>query len=179
MPLTWACRRQGATSAHTQEAETVSLAHCMREDALPLQDLVQLLLRKPVALVVKEDNTACIQAVRKGYSPALRSMPRTQRVSLGDLHETFQEQQAQRLSDGPVQLQHQETKLHKGDVFTKYLDPTPYHDALRRLGVSRSPKRDAKSPKRAASVGGAPALEAPSGPKRPGTQPRGRSAKRS
>ena len=165
MPLTWACRRQGATSAHTQEAETVSLAHCMREDALPLQDLVQLLLRKPVALVVKEDNTACIQAVRKGYSPALRSMPRTQRVSLGDLHETFQEQQAQRLSDGPVLLQHQETKQHKGDVFTKYLDPTNYNDALRRLGVSRSSKHVAKSPKRAAAVGGAPALETRSGPK--------------
>ena len=132
---------------------------------MPLQDLVQLLLRKPIALVVKEDNTACIQAVRKGYSPALRSMPRTQRVSLGDIHETFEEHQAQRLSDGPVLLQHQETKQHKGDVFTKYLDPTNYNDALRRLGVSRSSKHVAKSPKRAASVGGATAQDARRGPK--------------
>ena len=149
MPLTWACRRQGATSSHTQEAETVSLSHCMREDALPLQDLVQLLLRKPVALVVKEDNTACIQAVRKGYSPSLRHMARTQRVSLGDLHETFEERQAEGHDDGPVLLQHQETKQHKGDVFTKYLDPTTYNNALRRLGVSRTSKHVAKKPKKA------------------------------
>ena len=132
---------------------------------MPLQDLVQLLLRKPIALVVKEDNAACIQAVRKGYSPALRHMPRTQRVSLGDLHETFAECQAQRPTDGPVLLQHQDTKQHKGDIFTKYLDPTTYNDALTRLGASCSSKHVAKGLKQAGTVGGAPALETQSGPK--------------
>ena len=85
-------------------------------------------------------------------------------MSLGDLHETFAERQAQTFSDGPVLLQHQDTKQHKGDVFTKYLDPTTYNDALQRLGVSRSSKHAAKGPKRAGTVGGAPALETRSGP---------------
>ena len=135
MPLSWACRRQGATAGHTQEAETVSLAQCLREEALSLQTLVQDVLRKPVPLVVSEDNTACIQAVRKGYSPTLRHLKRTQRVSVAQLHETFQERGAEQDGDGPVSLVHAETKTHKGDLFTKYMAPAPFNDALGRLGV--------------------------------------------
>ena len=47
MPLTWAARRQGSTSKHTQEAETVSLSTCASEDAVPIQYLVSCILRRP------------------------------------------------------------------------------------------------------------------------------------
>ena len=156
----WSVQKGGSCLSHGRAA-----GNAQHPLTPKLQDLVQLLLRKPVALIVKEDNTACIQAVRKGYSPALRHMPRTQRVSLGDLHETFEERQAQGPNDGPVLLEHQDTKQHKGDVFTKYMEPTTYNDALTRLGVSRASKHVAKSLKQAGTVGGAPALETRRGPK--------------
>ena len=100
-----------------------------------MQTLVQEMLRKPVPLIVSEDNTACIQAIRKGYSPQLRHLKRTQRVSVAQLHETFEERNAEHSGDGPVSLVHAETKSHKGDVFTKYMAPAPYREALGRLGV--------------------------------------------
>ena len=46
-------------------------------------------LGRPVKLVGKEDNTACIAAVKRGYSPALRYLQRLAQVSLGFCHEVF------------------------------------------------------------------------------------------
>ena len=114
----------------------MSLAQCLREGALSLQDLIQMILRRAVPLVVKEDNSACIQAVRKGYSPTLRHLKRTQRISLGELHETFEEGGANDGSSGPVTLVHADTKTHKGDVFTKYMSPVSFREAVARLGVA-------------------------------------------
>ena len=125
----------------------MSLAQCLREEALSLQELIQAVLRRAVPLVVKEDNTACIQAVRKGYSPTLRHLKRTQRISLGELHEAFEEQGADDGSSGSVTLEHAETKTHKGDVFTKYMSPAAFREAVARLGVMP----------RCARVAGAPA----------------------
>ena len=119
----------------------VSLAQCLREEALSLQTLVQDVLRKPVPLVVNEDNQACIQAIKKGYSPTLRHLKRTQRVSVAQLHETFEERGSEHEGDGPVTLRHADTKQHKGDVFTKYMSPAPYKEALGRLGVTTRRKR--------------------------------------
>ena len=149
MQLSWACKRQGATAGHTQEAETVSLASCLKEEALALQTLVQTILRRPVPLIVKEDNSACIQAVRKGYSPTLRHLKRTQRISLGDLHETFEGRNAEGSEDGPVKLEHADTKTHKGDVFTKYMSPMAFREAVSRLGVMPRCARIAGAPARA------------------------------
>ena len=101
-----------------------------------MQTLLQEVLRKPVPLVVKEDNSACIQAIRKGYSPTLRHLKRTQRVSVAQLHEAFEERGAEQGGDGPVTLEHAETKTHKGDLFTKYMAPATYREALGRLGVT-------------------------------------------
>ena len=113
----------------------MSLAQSLREEALSLQELIQAVLRRVVPLIVKEDNTACIQAVRKGYSPTLRHLKRTQRISLGELHEAFEEQGADDGSSGPVTLEHADTKTHKGDVFTKYMSPASFREAVARLGV--------------------------------------------
>ena len=67
MPLTWAARRQGSTSKHTQEAETVSLSTCVHEDGIPIQNLVSMILGVPVPMTIHEDNTSAITAIRKGY----------------------------------------------------------------------------------------------------------------
>ena len=71
-----------STAAHTQEAEIVSAATSLRAELIPLQQLLQLLLGRPVNAVIHEDNEACITAIRKGYSPTLRHILRTQRILL-------------------------------------------------------------------------------------------------
>jgi hypothetical protein len=88
-PLAYGSRRQGGTSLHTPESEMVSLATFLCNEALPLQHLWQCLLGRPVDLIVYEDNEACITIAKKGYSPLLRCLPRTQRCSLGVVHETL------------------------------------------------------------------------------------------
>ena len=60
MPLGWAYKKHGATSNSTPEAETVSLAIAMREDAIPLQTQLSTLLGSKVPIRVFEDNEACI-----------------------------------------------------------------------------------------------------------------------
>ena len=40
-PLSWGSKRQGGTAQHTAEAETVSLANCLRSEAIPMQYLLQ------------------------------------------------------------------------------------------------------------------------------------------
>jgi len=123
---------------HTAEAETVSLAHCCRQELIPLQILLQAMLGESVDCVVKEDNAACIIAVTKGYSPSLRHLKRTQRIALGHLHEIFFEEEADdrkhrdgsALTDGKFTLEKAATADHKGDLFTKELHPAQFNHAL-------------------------------------------------
>ena len=134
----WACHKQTATSLCTAEAETVSLKDCIKADAIAIQDLFSLILKRPVKMQVLEDNTACITGVNKGYSPALRHLKRRQRTSLGYLHEIFYEQEGQEGS-GLCELCYGPTADHKGDVFTKEIHSVPcFHKRLCALGLHNS-----------------------------------------
>ena len=126
-PLAWGSRRQTSTSCHTCEAETVSLATCLRQQALPAQLLLDRLLRATTELFVKEGNTATICAIRRGYSPALRYLKRTQRIDLGFLHEAFEQER--------THLQKADTGDHKGDFFTKPLGIAAFTAALVKIGM--------------------------------------------
>ena len=126
-PLSWGCRRQTSTSCHTCEAETVSLATCLRQQALPAQQLLDRLLGQSIDLFIKEDNSATISAIQRGYSPVLRYPKRTQRIDIGFLHETT--------SSPHVFLEKADTAEHKGDFFTKPLNITAFRDALYRINV--------------------------------------------
>ena len=78
-----------------------------------------------------EDNTRCFGAVKSGYSTysaALRSLPRTERISLSVAHEMFV------LTPGS-EIRHQPTDTHKGDVFTKRMEPSKFETALDVLGL--------------------------------------------
>ena len=88
-PLAWSCKTGHSTAEHTQEAETIALAHSTKYEALPLQQLVSKLIGRPIALEVMEDNNAAITAAEKGYSPSLRHLVRTERTSIGAVHELF------------------------------------------------------------------------------------------
>ena len=119
LPLHWQTNKQPATSISTSEAESVSLSECMRVDGIALQALFSLILKRPVVFRAMEDNTACIRGVEKGYSQAMRYLPRHQRTSLGFLHEVFCGEDEDSELIGPNILQHAPTKKHKGDFFTK------------------------------------------------------------
>ena len=70
-------------------------------EALPTQHLLSLVLGRPVRLVVLEDNESSIAIVRKGWSPKLRNLLRTQKTNLQQLHEIVTAG-ADHGDDGPV-----------------------------------------------------------------------------
>ena len=134
MPLAWGAKKQGCTAVHTAEAEIVSLSTCIRSELIPLQRLMELIFRKPIDCEVREDNAAAIVAITKGYSPAMRHLPRTQRVSLGMLHEIFE--QESNAGEGRITLIKEETAKHRGDLFTKELDAPKFRAAMQMIQMT-------------------------------------------
>jgi hypothetical protein len=120
MPLAWGSKRQGCTSSHTCEAEVVSLSSALRTELLPAQVLLEVILGRPVEAVLKEDNSATIVSCNKGYSPAMRYVNRTQRVSLGFINDILKKEEVP--GEGKVVLEKAPTLEHKGDMFTKAID---------------------------------------------------------
>jgi hypothetical protein len=136
VPICWGCTRQASTSVHTQEAEIVSLATSLRRDVIPLQFLMQLILNRPVKIEMREDNSATITAIKKGYSSSLRHLLRTQRISLGFLHECLTEPPERQKKDGAIVLEHHDTRSHKGDFFTKVLDRRAFEHGMEMIRMS-------------------------------------------
>ena len=85
--ISWRIKKQGCTAQHTVEAETINLTTCLRSEPLPAQFLLQKLIRKPANVLLMEDNEATITSTRKGYSPAMRHLPRVHRIAIGLLYE--------------------------------------------------------------------------------------------
>jgi len=117
-PLHWSSHKLTGSSLSTPDNETASLSDCCKAEGLAIQGLFSLILKRPVVFRAMEDNTTCIGAVDKGYSSAMRYLPRSQRTSLGFLHEVFCGDTGQDIL-GPTILQYADTKRHKGDFFTK------------------------------------------------------------
>ena len=55
-------------------------------------DLWDLLLGRPMALEIMEDNQATIKVVKNGYSPKLRHVSRTHKVDLGSVYEIVEQE---------------------------------------------------------------------------------------
>ena len=128
-PIAWLSKRQGSTASSTCEAETISMATALKSEALPLLELFSEALNRKVMLECREDNTQCISAVKSGYSAALRHLPRTERIPVGVISETF--------ATDDCRIVYQESALHKGDVFTKRLAPALFETAIEWLGLRR------------------------------------------
>ena len=90
-------------------------------------DMFSQALSRPMGLLCLEDNTQCIAAVKKGYSPALRHLHRAERIALGVAHEQFFGENTNFV------LEYQASSLHKGDSFTKKLQPNAFEEAVVRL----------------------------------------------
>ena len=102
---------------------------------IPILHELEVTLGRPVKLVRKEDNTACIAAVKQGYSPALGYFQRHAQMSLGFCHEVFhpdwEDQAAPRhLSE----LTYLESKSHNGDWMTKESSPKDFQNAVSLAG---------------------------------------------
>ena len=118
------------------------------------------LMGRALPLKAMEDNAASISAAMKGYSPSLRHLPRTQRTAIGSVHELFywNEEDEEELNNlrywghllepprseaseavqyGPVTLHKVDTKIHKGDFFTKTLTPQDFRHGLDLLRCAR------------------------------------------
>ena len=129
-PIAWRSKRQGSTASSTPEAETISMATGLKGEGLPMQDLFSTALGRDVHLRCLEDNTTAISAARAGYSPALRHLPRTERISVGVLYEILVERE-------DCTLQYQPSAEHKGDMFTKRLDPVTFEAAIKRANLRK------------------------------------------
>ena len=126
-PLAWVAKRQTATSRSTTESEAVSLAKILFEEAIPMLDLWDLLLGRPVKLTIYEDNQATIKVLNKGYSSKLRHVTRHHKVDLGSVKEVLDEHN--------VELQYIETTKQCADIFTKALTPCKWPHAVGLLGI--------------------------------------------
>ena len=111
------------------------MAACVRSELLPMQALLELIFQRPIDCEVREDNAAAIVSVTKGYSPAMRHLPRTQRASLGFLREVFTAEPQE--GEGRVRVMKAETDEHRGDAFTKELESHKFANALQLIRMCR------------------------------------------
>ena len=102
----------------------------LKSEGLTMQDLFSAALGRTVHLQCLEDNTTAISAARAGYSPALRHLPWTERISVGVLYEVFVERD-------DCTLQYQPSGEHKGDMFTKRLGSASFEIAIARANTRR------------------------------------------
>ena len=128
-PLTWKVSHQTATSSSSAESETVSASVAIRGVALPVQMLLKDMLGTVVPILCKIDNTQAIQAIKNGYSKKLRYLPRTQRVSIGALHEIWRDPAI------ALEVEYVQSAVHKGDFFTKELGAAMFKEARERVGM--------------------------------------------
>jgi hypothetical protein len=126
-PLSWVSKKQTATSKSTAESELVSLSLSLFDEGLPMLTLWQKVAGPGLTLVIKEDYEATIKIVNKGYSPKIRSLARTHRVSVGDIHDIIQQDD--------VSIEHVATEDQAADIFTKALEPQKWGNALALLGM--------------------------------------------
>ena len=123
----------------------VSFACTLRGDIIPILSLLARCLGFPITCRLHEDNNATITAIVKGYSPSLRHLARTQRISLSFCHEVIQHpEKKDDLSDsddehdrtsGEIHLVKIETHLQLGDFFTKGFERREFETKIRSLGM--------------------------------------------
>ena len=142
-PFFHSTKKAGHTSGSTADSETCSLVgandYGLKREVIPILAQLEVTLDRPVKLVCKDDNVACIAAIKRGFSTALRYLKRHAGLSLGFLNEVF----CPNKSDGPPgywsQLTYWESGLHKGDWMTKELNPNSFETAKRLAGFRLLP----------------------------------------
>ena len=130
-PLAWRSSGQSATSCSTAESEVVAVSHGLRHNGLPVQDLVQEFLGERIPLVCLVDNQQAITAVKRVYSKRLRCLNRTHRIAIGSLHEIVGDERQL------VEICYIESKLQKGNIYTKAMVPAQFSAERLLIGMQR------------------------------------------
>ena len=137
-PIGHSTKKATHTSGSTADSETWCVVGAsdagMKREVIPLLHQLEVSLDRPVKLVGKEDNTACVAALKKGYSTALRYLKRHAELSLGFCHEVFYPDKTYGAPRYWAQLTYWDTKSHKGDWMTKELAPKAFEVAWRLAG---------------------------------------------
>ena len=130
---------QKGTSAATADSETWSLVGShelgLKSEVIPLLHQMEESLGRMVCLRGLEDNTQCIAAIQRGYSPSPRHLQRHCRLSLGFPHEVFVPDRTD--PDDPQyisKLEYCETSKQKGDWVTKENPAKKFLECLKLAG---------------------------------------------
>ena len=136
-PLAWSTRRQTVVAMSSAESETIAMAGALRREALPFLTAIEKILKRRVTCKVFLDNTQAIAAIKNGYSPALRHLSRTQRVSLQAIHEIFYDGNVPRPY---MVVEYIKTTEQKADLMTKPLPRISHDAALQMLRLRAAPE---------------------------------------
>ena len=104
------------------------MANAVFRAAIPVLQLWDLLLQRPVDLIIHDDNQATIQVVEQGYSSKLRHITRTHKINLGSLSEVLQQK--------GIKVQYIETTQQAADIFTKESEPLKWPNAIELLNIN-------------------------------------------
>ena len=96
-------------------------------EGLPMQELFEIILNRPIALICQQDNASVIQIVHGGYSPKLRHMKKVHKLNLSSVYEVFE--------DPNVKRQYVETAVQSADPFAKALEPCKWPNALELMSI--------------------------------------------
>ena len=117
------CKRQGQTALSTPDAETVGLV-VLGKRTIPLHMIAQRLIKRPVRLVYKGDNSASERVIQTGISQALSYLKRTVDLSLRWAKETM----------APF-IELTPTDDNIADIYTKALESEKFHKFRKAIGV--------------------------------------------
>ena len=110
----------------------------LKKEVIPLLHQMEVSLKRMVILCGLEDNTQCISALKRGYSPSLRHLQRHSRLSLGFSHEVFYPDRTD--PNAPQYLaclQYCETAQQKGDWMTMENVPNKFVACLKLAGYEQ------------------------------------------
>ena len=124
-----ASKKQTCVSHSTPEAELVAADFALRSQGLPGLEIAQALYGKDIELFFEEDNNIAITTMNNGFSPTMRHLGRTHRVSLRWLYEVCQSPH--------VKLRRCDTKDQAADIFTKpFTQADKWQNAINLVGIS-------------------------------------------
>ena len=101
---------------------------------IPTKSILEHILGLTVDSVLMEDNSACITVLESGYSPKLRAMPRTHRISVAALSEA--------ITNNLISLEYVESRNQLADILTKALNRVLFLELRTRLGIVPPPTKD-------------------------------------
>ena len=119
-------------SRSATEAKIVSASVLVFDEGIPIKNVMELVLRSEVITTLREDNSAVMTILQNGFSPKLKSLNRTHKISVAAL--------AEAVNLGLIAAAYTPTKEQKGDIFTKALGRVLFTEARSQILVTTNPK---------------------------------------